>query len=222
MSKIAITTDSNSGILIDEGKSKDIFVLPMPFLVNGEMYFEGVNLSQEQFYALLDSDASVSTSQPSRGELSEFWNQILKDYDEIVHLPMSSGLSQSCAAAQTLAKEYDGKVRVVDNRRISVTLKQSVYDAVAERGLDYYDATCPFVSKIHRIVAKHSREGAAVLIAGDGDHPEVAGICGHCCGRRSRRQGDGTVQPLRRLPAGDAGILRPGLPDSYGERKRRH
>ena len=130
MSKIAITTDSNSGILIDEGKSKDLFVLPMPFLVNGEMYFEGVNLSQEQFYKLLETDASVSTSQPSRGELSEFWNQILKDYDEIVHLPMSSGLSQSCAAAQTLAKEFDGRVHVVDNRRISVTLKQSVYDAV--------------------------------------------------------------------------------------------
>lgn len=131
--KIAFTTDSNSGILPDEYKTQGVFVLPMPFLVNGEPYFENINLSQAEFYALLESEAKVSTSQPSLGELHEFWSNILKEYDEIVHIPMSSGLSESCAAATRLAKEFNGRVSVVDNRRISVTLKQSVLDALILR-----------------------------------------------------------------------------------------
>lgn len=129
--KIAITTDSNSGILDKE--AKDVFVLPMPVLMDTQLYFENVNLTQTEFYAALNADASVSTSQPSRGELSEFWTNILEDYDEVVHIPMSSGLSQSCATAKNLAREFDGRVRVVDNRRISVTLKESVFDAVKLR-----------------------------------------------------------------------------------------
>ena len=133
MKKIAITTDSNSGILPDEYKDKGVFVLPMPFLINDEAYFENVNLTQEGFYQLLDSNASVSTSQPSYGELTDFWENILQEYDEIVHIPMSSGLSKSCENALRIAEEYNGKVHVVDNRRISVTLKQSVVDAVVLR-----------------------------------------------------------------------------------------
>ena len=137
--KIAITTDSNSGLLINEAKDNDIFVLPMPFLINGECYFENVNLSQPEFYQKLNENVEVSTSQPSVGELTEFWTEILKVYDHIVHIPMSSSLSQSYASALALStsEEFTGKITVVDNRRISVTLKQSVYDAATLRDRGY-------------------------------------------------------------------------------------
>ena len=128
--RIAITTDSNSGILPNEYEEQGVFVLPMPFLVNGSAYFENVNLSQADFYTLLNADAKVSTSQPSVGELTEFWTELLKDYEELIHIPMSSGLSESCSSAKRLATEFNGKVTVVDNRRISVSLKRSVLDAV--------------------------------------------------------------------------------------------
>ncbi len=133
---LAITTDSNSGILPEDGRARGIFVLPMPCLINGNLYFENVNLSQRAFYEMLNNNADVSTSQPSVGELTEFWNGILRDYDQIVHIPMSSGLSQSCEAAYHLAKDFGDRVQVVDNKRISVTLKESVDDAVIlrERG----------------------------------------------------------------------------------------
>ena len=114
--KIAVTTDSNSGILPEELKKEGVFVLPMPFLVNGEPYFENINLTQAGFYALLEQQTNVSTSQPSPGDLADFWAEVLKEYDEIVHIPMSSGLSQSCASASIVAQEFDGKVHVVDNR----------------------------------------------------------------------------------------------------------
>ena len=133
MKKIAIVTDSNAGILPAEAEGKGIFVLPMPFLVNDELYFENINLSQAEFYKLLEENATVSTSQPSLGDLTELWTELLKEYDEIVHIPMSSGLSQSCASAQMAAKEFDGRVFVVDNHRISVTLKASVYEAAKLR-----------------------------------------------------------------------------------------
>ncbi|MBE7068711.1 MAG: DegV family protein [Clostridiales bacterium] len=128
--RIAITTDSNSGILPNEYEEQGVFVLPMPFLVNGSSYFENVNLSQADFYTLLNADAKVSTSQPSVGELTEFWTELLKDYEELIHIPMSSGLSEACSSAKRLATEFNGKVTVVDNRRISVSLKRSVLDAV--------------------------------------------------------------------------------------------
>ena len=127
--KIAITTDSSSGILPNECTGKNVFLLPMPFLINGECYFENVNLTQDVFYEKLAAGADVSTSQPSVGELTEFWTDVLKSYDELVHIPLSSGLSQSCASATALAKDFNGKVHVVNNRRVSVTLKQSVFDA---------------------------------------------------------------------------------------------
>lgn len=131
MKKIAIVTDSNSGICKDTPEG--VFVVPMPCLINDKDYFEGINLTYEEFYNLLAADATVSTSQPSIGNLSEFWTDILKEYDEIVHIPMSSGLSHSCATAENLAKEFDGRVFVVDNHRISITMKESVYDAIKLR-----------------------------------------------------------------------------------------
>lgn len=131
MSKIAIVTDSNSGITQERGKELGIFVLPMPFYIDGNLYFEEISLTQEDFYKKLQDDADISTSQPSPGDLMDFWENILKEYDEIVHIPMSSGLSGSCQTAMTLADDYDGKVHVVDNQRISVTQEQSVYDAMA-------------------------------------------------------------------------------------------
>ena len=131
--KIAIVTDSNSGITPEAAKELGVFVVPMPFLINGDPYFENINLSQEEFYVLLANQASVSTSQPSPGDLTELWDNILQDHDELVHIPMSSGLSQSCATAMSLAQDYHGKVHVVDNHRISVTQKESVCDALKLR-----------------------------------------------------------------------------------------
>ena len=133
--KIAIVTDSNSGITPETTKELGIFVVPMPFLINGDPYFENINLSQEEFYVLLGQQASVSTSQPSPGDLTELWDTILKTHDELVHIPMSSGLSQSCATAINLAQDYNGKVQVVDNHRISVTLKESICDAIKLRDM---------------------------------------------------------------------------------------
>lgn len=131
MSKIAIVTDSNSGITQDEGKKLGVSVVPMPFFIDGELYLEDISLTQEQFYELLKKDAKISTSQPSPGDLCSLWDGLLKTHDEIVYIPMSSGLSSSCATALMLAQDYDDKVQVVDNQRISVTQRQSVLDAMA-------------------------------------------------------------------------------------------
>lgn len=137
MRKIAIVTDSNSGITQDEGRKLGISVLPMPFYINEVMYLEGVTLSQEEFYERLKKDEPISTSQPNPGEVCGLWDTLLKEYNEIVHIPMSSGLSASCETAMGLARDYNGKVQVVDNQRISVTMKLSVLDAMkmAEGGL---------------------------------------------------------------------------------------
>lgn len=130
MNKIAIVTDSNSGITQAQGKELDIFVLPMPFTIEGKEYFEDINLTQDEFYKRLGEDAEIFTSQPAPDSVMSFWEKILKEYDEIVHIPMSSGLSSSCQTALMLAREYDGKVQVVNNQRISVTQKQSCFDAL--------------------------------------------------------------------------------------------
>ena len=129
MSKIASVTDSNSGITQAQAKDLGIFVLPMPFTIEGNEYFEDINLTQEEFYQKLGEDAEIFTSQPSPDSVMTLWEDILKEYDEIVHIPMSSGLSSSCQTAIMLADEYDGKVQVVNNQRISVTQKQSCFDA---------------------------------------------------------------------------------------------
>ena len=133
MKKIAIATDSNSGITQEMGKSMGIYVIPMPVFIDGELFLEDITLTQEEFYKRLGEDSDISTSQPSPGEVMECWDELLKEYDEIVHIPMSSGLSSTCHAAQSLSQEYDGKVCVVDNQRISVTQKQSVEDAITLR-----------------------------------------------------------------------------------------
>ena len=133
MKKIAVVTDSNSGITQEMGKTMGIHVIPMPFFIDGELFLEDITLTQEEFYKRLGEDSDISTSQPSPGEVMECWDELLKEYDEIVHIPMSSGLSSTCHAAQSLSQEYEGKVCVVDNQRISVTQKQSVEDAIVLR-----------------------------------------------------------------------------------------
>ncbi len=131
MAKVKIVTDSNSGITQAEAEKLGISVLPMPFLIDGEQFFEDVNLTQEEFYAHLKKDAAVSTSQPAIGDVTDLWDKLLQEGDcELVHIPMSSGLSESCHTAEALAKEYGGKVLVVNNQRISISQKQSVYDAI--------------------------------------------------------------------------------------------
>ena len=133
MGKIAIVTDSNSGITQDQAKKMGVHVIPMPFYINETLYLEGVTLTQEEFYERLKNDEPISTSQPSPAEVCGLWDMLLKENDEIVHIPMSSGLSNSCETAMGLARDYDGKVQVVDNQRISVTQYQSVVDALALR-----------------------------------------------------------------------------------------
>ena len=130
MSKTAVITDSNSGITQAEAKELGIFVVPMPFRIDDKDYLEGVNLSQDEFYQKLNADENVSTSQPSPESLMKLWDTVLETYDELVYLPMSSGLSGSCQSAMIFAQDYDGKVCVIDNQIISVTLRQSVLDAI--------------------------------------------------------------------------------------------
>ncbi|TCL58483.1 DegV family protein with EDD domain [Kineothrix alysoides] len=136
LANIAIITDSNSGITQAQAKELGIHVLPMPFMINDVTYFEDIDLSQEQFYDRLAAGDSVVTSQPSPETVMNLWSNLLKDFDEVVHIPMSSGLSGSCQSALMLAREYDGKVHVVNNQRISVTQRQSALDAkkLAEEG----------------------------------------------------------------------------------------
>ncbi|MDY3765493.1 MAG: DegV family protein [Lachnospiraceae bacterium] len=129
MSKIAIVTDSNSGITQSMAKKMGVYVLPMPFFINGELFLEDITLSQAEFYKCLEKDADISTSQPSPKDVTDLWDEVLKEYDEVVHIPMSSGLSASCETAMALAQDYDGKVQVVDNLRISITQKMAVKDA---------------------------------------------------------------------------------------------
>lgn len=131
MGKAAIITDSNSGITQEQAKQMGIQVVPMPFFIDDVVYYEDIDLSQEEFYRRLGEDASVATSQPSPADLMDLWEKTLMQYDSIVHIPMSSGLSNSCETAMGLAKEFNGRVQVVDNKRISVTQKQSVRDAIA-------------------------------------------------------------------------------------------
>lgn len=130
MRKIAVVTDSNSGITQNQAKELGLYVIPMPFFINEIEFFEDITLTQEEFYQKLAEDADISTSQPSPESVLGLWDELLKEYDEIVHIPMSSGLSGSCQTALMLADDYDGKVQVVNNQRISVTLRESCIDAL--------------------------------------------------------------------------------------------
>lgn len=130
MSKVAIMTDSNSGITQAEAKEMGITVIPMPFYIDEKMFYEDIDLTQEQFYEKLKSDCEIKTSMPLVGNVTDTWDEVLKEYDEIVYIPMSSGLSSSCSTAIMLSEDYDGRVEVIDNQRISVTQRQSVLDAM--------------------------------------------------------------------------------------------
>lgn len=130
MKKIAIVTDSNSGMTQEEADKLGVYVVPMPFIINDEIYYEGVNLDQEKFYEIQASGTRITTSQPNINEITELWENLLKDHDEVVYIPMSSGLSGSCEKATLFAQDFEGKVFVVDNKRISVSMKVSVIDAV--------------------------------------------------------------------------------------------
>lgn len=136
--KVAIVTDSNSGITQSQAEQYGVTVVPMPFTMEGTTYYEDIDLSQEDFYQRLSDDIAIFTSQPTAGYLIELWDKLLEDYESIVHIPMSSGLSSSCQTAMFMSEDYDGKVQVVNNQRISVTLKQSVLDAktLADDGWD--------------------------------------------------------------------------------------
>ena len=138
MKKVAIATDSNSGITQAEAQALGIRVLPMPFYINEELFFEDVTLTQEAFYRRLAEDADISTSQPSPGDVTDLWDQLLEEYDQVVYIPMSSGLSASCETALMLASDYRGRVFVADNQRISITQRQSVLDALemSKAGMD--------------------------------------------------------------------------------------
>ena len=138
MKKVAIATDSNSGITQAEAQTLGIRVLPMPFYINEELFFEDVTLTQEAFYRRLAEDADISTSQPSPGDVTDLWEKLLESHDQVVYIPMSSGLSASCETALMLSSDYRGRVFVVDNQRISITQRQSVLDALemARAGMD--------------------------------------------------------------------------------------
>ncbi len=123
-------TDSNSGITQKEARELGIRVVPMPFYIDGQLFYEDITLTQKEFYEKLSGDADISTSQPSPADVMEIWEELLDEYDEVVHIPMSSGLSTSCETAMMLARDFDGKVFVVNNQRISVTQRQAVLDAL--------------------------------------------------------------------------------------------
>ena len=157
MNKVAIVTDSNSGITQKMAEELGICVLPMPFYIDGELYYEDITLSQEEFYQKLEEDSEITTSQPSPGDVMELWEELLEEYEEIVHIPMSSGLSSSCETAIMLSREFDGRVHVIDNQRISVTQRQSVLDAIemADKGMS--------ASEIEAVLLKEKLEASIYI-----------------------------------------------------------
>ena len=174
MDKISIMTDSNSGITQKEAEALGIRVLPMPFLIDGETYFEDINFTQEEFYGRLSQDVDISTSQPAPEAVMDAWDELLQESEGVVYIPMSSGLSGSCQTAKMLAEDYDGKVQVVDNQRISVTQRQSVLDAMAlagrgmtAEGIKEYLERVKFESSIYIMLEtlKYLRKGGRITPA---------------------------------------------------------
>ena len=155
MGKIAIVTDSNSGITQKEGRELGITVLPMPFFIDGELFLEDITLTQEEFYEKLTNDAEITTSQPSPGDVMELWNELLRTHEEVLHIPMSSGLSSSCETAMSLAmeEEYAGRVHVVNNQRISVTQRQLVLDAMQPAAIGKNAAEIKEILEENRLAA---------------------------------------------------------------------
>lgn len=174
MSKVAIITDSNSGMTQDEAKKAGVFVLPMPFMINNEEFYEDITLTQKEFYERLKNDADISTSQPSIESVTGLWDEALKQYDEIVYMPMSSGLSSSCATAAMLSEDYNGKVQVVNNQRISITQRRAVLESkqMADEGInaagikEYMERT-KFESSIYIMVdtLKYLKKGGRITPA---------------------------------------------------------
>ena len=158
MSKVAVLTDSNSGITQVDAKELGVYVIPMPFFINNETYYEDIDLTQEQFYEKLVDGVDISTSMPMVGNVTDTWDKLLQEYDEIVYVPMSSGLSSSCETAYMLSQDYDGKVQVVNNQRISVTQRQSVMDAkeLAENGKS--------AAEIREILEQHKMESSIYIM----------------------------------------------------------
>ena len=157
MKKTAIVTDSNSGITQSQAGDLGIYVIPMPFYIDEQLLLEDITLTQKEFYQRLEDDAEIFTSQPSPADVMELWEKILEEYEAIVHIPMSSGLSNSCQTAQALAKEYNGKVQVVNNQRISVTQRQSVLDAIT------LAAAGRSASEIREILEKEKAESSIYI-----------------------------------------------------------
>ena len=139
MAKIAIVTDSNSGITQRQAAELGISVVPMPFDIDGKTYYEDISLTQEEFYIKLNGNADISTTQPSPENVMDMWRKLLEDHESVIYIPMSSGLSGSCQTAMvfSMEDEFDGKVFVIDNQRISVTQRQAVLDAklMADEGI---------------------------------------------------------------------------------------
>lgn len=174
MRKVAVVTDSNSGISQQEAKELGIWVLPMPFFINEEEFFEELTLSREEFYRYQDQDANIKTSQPAPADVIALWEEVLEEYDELVHIPMSSGLSGSCQAAIMLAEEFDKKVQVVNNQRISITQKCSVLDAIALVKKGYSAAEIKDILEAHKLESsiyvtvdtlKHLKKGGRITPA---------------------------------------------------------
>ncbi len=158
MGKIAIVTDSNSGIQDKDVEGLDVFVVPMPFELDGELYTESESLDKEELYKRFNEGVDVSTSQPSPGYICELWDKLLEEYDEILYIPMSSALSSTCQTGFVLAQDYDNKVQVVDNKRISVILKESVYDAL------YLSEQGKCGKEIKEILEEHQGDGSIYLM----------------------------------------------------------
>ena len=167
--KTAVVTDSNSGITRSEADRLGVFVLPMPFVINGDEYFEDINLTQEEFYTHLLNGADVHTSQPNPEAVLDFWNNVLKEYDELVYIPMSSGLSGSYQTARMLSEDFDGRVSVVNNQRISVTQRSSVIDA-----LDLISRGCKG-SEILKILEEDKFNSSIYIMVGTLDYLKKGG-----------------------------------------------
>ena len=196
MGNIAIITDSNSGITQAAARELGIRVLPMPFYINEELFFEDITLTQEEFYRRLAEDADISTSQPAPGDVTELWDRALEECDQVVYIPMSSGLSASCETAMMLSADYKDRVFVVDNQRISITQRQSVLDALAmvRAGLS--------AREIHDVLMRERLEASIYITVDTLKYLKKGGRGGH---RRGAEHQAGAPDPGRQ-----AGRLRQG------------
>jgi DegV family protein with EDD domain len=222
MKKIAITTDTNSGMIPHEQDDKGIFVLPMPFVVDGESLLDRVDLSLDDFYAKLIGGSKVSPSQPSAADVSEFWTEILKEYDEIVHIPTSSFLSAACSTAQALSAEFGGKVRVVDNHAISIALHTSVINAATlrDKGLSTEDIATTLESMTNDYSVYFSLHGMEYLKRGGRISAAAAAIGSILKLRPVLHLNDGKLEKFAtpRTPVKAKEIMKAALADDLNNR----